>query len=61
MFKQLRVDHETPYRLSKNLLITGGFGISKTVSILLFIQLSSHQTRFVHETLRNNEKKKEYD
>jgi hypothetical protein len=39
-----------------NVLMTGGFGISKTVSILLFIQLSSHQTRFAFETLGDKEK-----
>jgi hypothetical protein len=41
--------------------MTGGSGTSKTVSIILFIQLFNYQTRFVFETLGDEEKKKEYD
>lgn len=34
---------------SSNFLITGGFGISKTVSIILFIQLSNHVNSYLYK------------
>ena len=33
--------------LFSNFLVTGGFGISKTVSIVLFIQLSNHVNSYL--------------
>jgi hypothetical protein len=38
----------------------GCSGISKTVSIILFIHLSYHQTRFVFEASKDEKKKEEY-
>jgi hypothetical protein len=43
MFKWLPVASYHPYM---NYLLTGGCGISKTVSIILYTHLSYHQTRF---------------
>jgi hypothetical protein len=36
-----------------NYLITGGFGISKTVSLVLFIHLTYHQTQYVYKALKD--------
>jgi hypothetical protein len=44
-----------------NFLLTGCFGISKTVSTILFIHLSYHQTRFIYEASKDEKKKEEYD
>jgi hypothetical protein len=54
MFQQLRRYSE--YAPS-SLLLTGGFGISKTVSIILYIHLSYFQTIYVYEALKDKEKK----
>jgi hypothetical protein len=42
-------------------LLTGRVGISKTVSIILFIHLSYHQTRFIYEASKDEKKKEEYN
>jgi hypothetical protein len=34
-------------------IITGGFGISKTVSIVLFIHLTYHQTKYVYKAFKD--------
>jgi hypothetical protein len=44
-----------------NFLLTGGYGISKTVSIILFIHLTYHQTRFIYEASKDEKKQEEYD
>jgi hypothetical protein len=44
-----------------NYLLTSSSGISKTVSIILFIHLSYHQTRFIYEASKDDKKKKEYN
>jgi hypothetical protein len=44
-----------------SILLTGGFGISKTVSIILFIHLSYHQTLYAYEALKDEKKMKEYN
>jgi hypothetical protein len=57
MFQQLlRYSEYVPY----SLLLTGEFGTSKTVSIILFIHLSYHQTLYAYEALKDVEKEKEY-
>ena len=41
---------------SSNFLITGGFGISKTVSIILFIQLSNHVNSYLFKAAQPQHK-----
>jgi hypothetical protein len=42
-----------------NFLLVGGSGISKTASIILYIHLSYHQTRFIYEASKDNKIKQE--
>jgi hypothetical protein len=58
MFKQLMIPFSHPY---DDYFLTGGFGIGKTVSIILFIYLSSYQTFFINEASKDKEKQEEYD
>jgi hypothetical protein len=42
-----------------NYIISGSSGISKTVSIVLFIHLTYHQTQYVYTALKDKKMKQE--